>query len=562
MTDSREFRLPDLGEGVAEGEVVAWRVAPGDRVTEEDVLAEVETDKALVEVPSPYDGVVTELCAEEGEFLPVGAVLERIETDGGGESEPGTEEDGETTAAPEAAEPTEREADAPESTGRRVPAPPSVRRLARERGVDLAAVEGSGPGGRVTAADVERAADESGDSEAGGADDGATEEVSPPAETTGVGDSGGKSSGEDTPAEDESDSPPRERTLATPATRRVADEHGVDIDRVPASERRDGEAYVTAADVRAYAEADEAVEREAEEAGETEVAEPTDVGADEAERDTEAAGSGATPEPTTDDDRTAAGSPGGETTDAAAAAVEAAASALDGEPDGVSGERVPYRGVRRSIGERMARSARTVAHATHHDSVDASRLVQTRDALRGDVDAPLTYTAFVVRAVVDGLVEYPALNARLDEEREEIVYRDEYNVGIAVATEAGLVVPVVEDADDLSLPALAARIADLADRARDRTIDVEELRGGTFTVSNVGAVGGEYATPIVNHPEVAVLALGAVRERPRVVDGDVVARPTLPLSLSIDHRVVDGAEAAAFTNHVMERLREPARLLL
>ncbi len=264
----------------------------------------------------------------------------------------------------------------------------------------------------------------------------------------------------------------------------------------------------------------------------------TDTGAEEAERDAET-------EPASADDAPAAG-----TTEAAAAAVEAAAATLDTAGDGpagdVSGERVPYRGVRRSVGERMARSARTVPHATHHDSVDA----------------PLTYTAFVVRAVVDGLVGYPSLNARPDEDREEIVYRDEYNVGVAVATEAGLVVPVVEDADELDVPALAARVDGLASRARDRAVDVSDLRGGTFTVSNVGAVGGEYVTPIVNHPEVAVLALGAVRERPRVVEGEAVARHTLPLSLSIDHRVVDGAEAAAFTNRVMERLREPARLLL
>lgn len=557
----RDFRLPDLAEGVAEGEVVAWHVAEGDRVEEDDVLAEVETDKALVEVPSPYAGVVVERCAAEGEVVPVGEVLVRFEVDGttaaegvdDGAAMPETADDGATAAE-----------GVDDGQGRPVPAPPSVRRLAREAGLDLATVEGNGPGGRVTRADVEREVrdrrerateGERRSHEPGGANatggDGEGESA--------VGDAG-EERGETVDATPEpsersaSAVAPRDRTLATPATRRVADEVGVDLDRVPASEAREGEAYVTEADVRAYAEG-----------------RATEGGADEHEGET------ATPD-------------GRRTTEATTAAVEAAASALEervareteraasSEPSAegpdertaaappaagdVSGERVPYRGVRRSVGERLARSARTVPHATHHDSVDVRRLVEVREALNEVSDVRLTYTAFVVRAVVSGLAAYPALNAQLDEEREEIVYRDEYNVGVAVATEAGLIVPVVEDADELGLEALAERITDLAARARDRSLAVEELRGGTFTVSNVGAIGGEYATPIVNHPEAAVLALGAVRERPRVVDGAVVARPTLPLSLSIDHRVVDGAVAAAFTNHVMQRLREPARLLL
>ena len=569
-----EFRLPDLAEGVAEGEVVAWHVAEGDRVEEDDVLAEVETDKALVEVPSPYAGVVVERCAAAGEVVPVGEVLVRFESDDAVAGEPAekdeaeTGDDGETTGD---AESDRTEAgDAGDGRTRPVPAPPSVRRLAREVGVDLAAVDGSGPGGRVTRTDVERAARDQRERAAGGERDEDGERV-PAGE--------GSDTAEPTATErsDPDTGGPRDRTLATPATRRVADELGVDLDRVPASEEREGEAYVTEADVRAYAE------RGAEHVARTEGPGHETEGGDDGEppEARERGGAPATEaEPAAGDDR--------RTTEATAAAVEAAAAALEeevtrpgasdhgeaGGPDerttpappsaagDVSGERVPYRGVRRTIGERLAESARTVPHATHHDSVDARRLVEVREALNAETDVRLTYTTFVVRAVVSGLAAYPALNAQLNEEAEEIVYRDEYNVGVAVATEAGLMVPVVENADELGVEGLAERIADLAARARDRALAVDELRGGTFTVSNVGAVGGEYATPIVNHPEVAVLALGAIRERPRVVDGEVVARPTLPLSLSIDHRVVDGAVAAAFTNHVMERLREPARVLL
>ena len=594
-----EFRLPDLAEGVAEGEVVAWHVAEGDRVEEDDVLAEVETDKALVEVPSPYAGVVVERCAAAGEVVPVGEVLVRFESDDAVAGEPAekdeaeTGDDGETTGD---AESDRTEAgDAGDGRTRPVPAPPSVRRLAREVGVDLAAVDGSGPGGRVTRTDVERAARDQRERAAGGErrrrEPGGTDDRAARDQRERAAGGERDEDGERVPAGEGSDTAeptatersdpdtggPRDRTLATPATRRVADELGVDLDRVPASEEREGEAYVTEADVRAYAE------RGAEHVARTEGPGHETEGGDDGEppEARERGGAPATEaEPAAGDDR--------RTTEATAAAVEAAAAALEeevtrpgasdhgeaGGPDerttpappsaagDVSGERVPYRGVRRTIGERLAESARTVPHATHHDSVDARRLVEVREALNAETDVRLTYTAFVVRAVVSGLAAYPALNAQLNEEAEEIVYRDEYNVGVAVATEAGLMVPVVENADELGVEGLAERIADLAARARDRALAVDELRGGTFTVSNVGAVGGEYATPIVNHPEVAVLALGAIRERPRVVDGEVVARPTLPLSLSIDHRVVDGAVAAAFTNHVMERLREPARVLL
>ncbi|MEF8892342.1 MAG: biotin/lipoyl-containing protein, partial [Haloferacaceae archaeon] len=296
-----EFRLPDLAEGVAEGEVVAWHVAEGDRVEEDDVLAEVETDKALVEVPSPYAGVVVERCAAAGEVVPVGEVLVRFESDDAVAGEPAekdeaeTGDDGETTGD---AESDRTEAgDAGDGRTRPVPAPPSVRRLAREVGVDLAAVDGSGPGGRVTRTDVERAARDHQERaargerrrrEPGGTDDRAARDHQERAaggerrrrEPGSTDDraardqreraAGGErdEDGERVPAGEGSDTAeptatersdpdtggPRDRTLATPATRRVADELGVDLDRVPASEEREGEAYVTEADVRAYAE--------------------------------------------------------------------------------------------------------------------------------------------------------------------------------------------------------------------------------------------------------------------------------------------------------------------
>ncbi|MFB6301377.1 MAG: dihydrolipoamide acetyltransferase family protein [Haloferacaceae archaeon] len=587
----REFRLPDVGEGVAEGEIVEWLVEPGDPVSEDQPVAEVETDKALVEIPSPYDGTVHELHADPGEVVPVGEVVisfdvpeeaadeggAAAEAAGGGSAaeqaaaeeptaeqaaaeEPTAEQaaaeqaaaeqapepvdgeqapepiDGEGTEAAAAggeAEPTAEtgEAEPPTRPGGAV-APPSVRRLARELGVDLDVVAGSGPGGRVTESDVRTAAE--GGTAAGTEGEAAAtaEETSEgkgeePPEPRSVGEglesavtrrdgaSGaeeGETEGERTTAAGPSgaEAAGRERTLAAPATRRIAEEAGVDIDDVPTDETRDGEAFVTPEQVRAYAAG-----------GATEPAETGEGTGAEGESGAEAE---AEPRP--------------------------------------SGERVPYRGVRRTIGDRLTKSKFTAPHVTHHDSADVTELVAVREELNAAADVRLTYLPLVMKAVIAGLREFPYVNAQLDEERSEIVLRDEYNLGVATATDAGLMVPVIEDADAKGLEALASEVAERTDRARDRTIDREELQGGTFTITNVGTIGGEYATPIVNYPEVAILALGAIEDRPRVVDGEVVARKTLPLSLSIDHRVVDGAVAARFTNHVIDLLEHPTRLLL
>jgi pyruvate dehydrogenase E2 component (dihydrolipoamide acetyltransferase) len=523
----KEFKLPDVGEGVAEGELVAWHVSPGDAVTEDQVVAEVETDKALVDVPSPYDGTVKELLAEEGEVVPVGDVIITFEVEGEGDEEEETA--GETESVDEAEPSTDGEETAtaetePESPSGRVFAPPTVRRLARELGVDLADVEGSGPSGRVTESDVRNAAE--GGAEA---DDG---ETAGPRSVSFSGNSAVSKAGDSGNGRaDASASAPsaagRERTLAAPATRRIADEEGVDIDDVPATEERDGQPFVTEADVRQYAE----VQRAAQEA---------DAEALAAE---EGAGEAAEPrEP-------------------------AAASAVESEPatGPAAGERVPYRGVRKAIGDQMVRSKYTAPHVTHHDEADVTDLVELREELKllaAERDVKLTYMPFVTRAVVAALKEYPSMNAQLDEENEEIVLRDEYNVGVATATDAGLLVPVIHGADGMGLLDLARETAESVEKARTRKISPAEMQGGTFTITNVGVIGGEYATPIINYPEVGILALGAIKEKPRVVDGDVVPRKVLTLSLSFDHRVVDGAIAAQFTNEVKEYLETPKLLLL
>ncbi|WP_122088009.1 dihydrolipoamide acetyltransferase family protein [Halalkalicoccus subterraneus] len=505
----REFKLPDVGEGVAEGEIVQWLVEPGDEVSEDQPVAEVETDKAVVEVPSPVNGSVKEIRAEEGEVVPVGEVIITFAVEGEDE-----DEEQETAESEEPTESQEQVSEEPadigdgsepiETSAGRVFAPPNVRRLARELGVDISSVSGSGPSGRVTEGDV-RAADEgSGERSKGPKQfDAGLQSATRKAGESGEGDG----STDDTGAVESAD---RDRTLAAPATRTLAEEEGLDLNRVPATEERDGEAFVTPEAVKEYAQA----QREAKAAD--------------------------------------------------AQAVSEAGTGADGEP-AEREERVPYRGIRRTIGTQMATSKFTAPHVSHHDTAEVEGLVEARAELKARAEergVRLTYMPFIMKAIVAVLKEFPEMNASLDEESEEIVVKNYYNVGIAVATDAGLMVPVVKKVDEKGLLQLASEVNDLAKKARERSITREEMQGGTFTITNFGAIGGEYATPIINHPEVAILGLGELAERPIAEDGEVKAAHTLPLSLSIDHRVVDGADAAAFANRVMEYLENPTLLLL
>ena len=558
----REFTLPDVGEGVAEGELLEWHVAVGDTVTEDQVVAEVETDKAVVDVPSPVNGTVRELRAEPGDVVPVGDVIITFDVEGedapeedaaGGDAETGVSADagatdgtdagaadtaGDGEAAGDSADAGAAEA-GPSGNGHaggRVFAPPSARKLARELGVDITTVEGSGPGGRVTDSDVRAAAEgmsddtggetelESavrriGDDEGDGASaagDGETASegagaVGPEAAASSVATGGTGAGGAATP-----EAAGRERTLAAPATRKVARDLDVDIDDVPADEGRDGEAFVTEAAVREYATA---------------------------QQRTQAADTAAMA--------------GAETAGEAAAAD----AAVTGERE----RREPYRGVRKTIGEAMERSKFTAPHVTHHDTVDVTALVAAREKLKPRAEQQgvrLAYLPFVMKAVVAALKDHPVLNTSLDEENGEIVYKNYYDIGVATATDAGLMVPVVEGVDGKGLVEIAGDVNELTTKARDRSIARDELRGSTFTITNFGTIGGEYATPIINYPETAILGLGAIKERPWVHEGEVVPRKVLTLSLSVDHRVVDGADAARFVNTLKEYLEDPALLLL
>jgi pyruvate/2-oxoglutarate dehydrogenase complex dihydrolipoamide acyltransferase (E2) component len=368
-----EFKLPDLGEGLTEGEVSRWLVEEGQEVAEDDPLVEIQTDKTTVEIPSPAAGKVARILVGEGEVVPVGTVLVVIGEDG-------------AAAEPAMAGGQSQGQSLGQAPGRvrsgRVSATPLVRKIAQELGVDLQEVEGTGPQGRITEEDVRQVAT-----------------------------SGGQAPGHEPPG------------------------------RVP------------------------------------------------------------------------------------------------------EGRREPLRGVRRLIAEHMARAHREVPPVTWVEECDF-----------GQVDMP-KLVATTLKASAQALQEFPELNARL--EGDEIVYLDRYDIGVAVQTEQGLVVPVVRGCDMRSLEELDADVRRLADGARAGTLEPADLRGSTFTVTSAGKLGGLFSTPIVNYPEVAILSIGRIGPRPVVRDGKLVARPLGTICVTFDHRVVDGARAAEFGLAVVERLEHP-----
>jgi pyruvate dehydrogenase E2 component (dihydrolipoamide acetyltransferase) len=499
-----EIVLPDLGRGVSSGELVAWLVEPGDRVAADQTIAEVETDKSLVEVPVPGPGVVAELRADPGTTVGEGDVVAAVDLDEGaagsgaaddesgdesaagdaraaGESaagdrvqatgEPaGATESDEQTATSQGAEPT--------VASERVFAPPRVRRLARELGVDIATVEGTGDGGAVTESDVRAAAEKrsAGSSEQSG-----------PREFTG----GTAATARREAAESDEDAG------TEPSTGPTADRESVPEPRNPSATKP------------------AVVRRE-------DGAEPL---AERVER---------------------------------GPAVESASESATGTTADPVSEPAP--GTLSASGSVPPETAG--AQTTHYDDVDvtAMRAARERLAAAGVADGAISDLAFAVGAVASALSAVPELNGPIED--GEIDRRERINVAIAVPTDDGLIAPVVVDADDVGLPALAREIAELVDRAEDGSLSPAETADGTFTVTDFGALGGTYATPSVEAAGTAVLALGEVRERPRVHDGEVTPRAVLPLSAAVDSRAVDGAAAAQFLTEVRRYLTTPELILL
>lgn len=411
-----DFRLPDIGEGIAEGEVVKWLVKEGDKVDENQPLFEVMTDKATVEIPSPRAGIIVKLLVKEGQVVPVESVVLIID-------------DGNSSKKIEPSHNIEekKEDNKPDfilieenTSNKKVLATPATRKFARDNNVDLSKVKGTASNGRITKEDVIN--------------------------------------------------------------------------------------YLNQ-DKKAVSQSKELI-----------VIEPTYEKSEKNQK-----------------------------------------------KEFFDEERVPFRGLRKKIAENLLRSKHNAPHFMIADEVDVTELVHFRrdcKDLANKKGVKLTYLPFIIKAVVSALKDFPTLNSVLDEVNSELVIKKYYNIGVAVSTNQGLIVPVMKNADKRSVFDSAKELERLADNTRNGKIDIEDLKGGTFTITNIGSIGGLFSSPIINYPEVAILAVNKIVEKPVVKKGEIKIRSMMYLSMSCDHRVVDGAIATMFLNRVIELIENPKFLLL
>jgi pyruvate dehydrogenase E2 component (dihydrolipoamide acetyltransferase) len=428
-----ELKLADLGEGMHEAEVVEWLVNVGDTVKLDQTVVKVETDKAIVEIPAPVAGRVSEIRVPNGQTARVGDVLVVF--------------------------------DVPSSTNGDHAAP--------ARGANATMTQTTSP-------------------------------VSSATSTT-------------------QSTTPKPRVLAAPAVRKLAFELAIDLEQVTPS---NANGRVSFEDVKAFAE----------KAKSASIPTPTSVGTRFIASETPA--SRVTP---------------------------STASQTSISMSQTQDERQPLTGLRKRIAEHMERSWRTIPHATAFGEVDATGLVALRDVLKPVAEKRgirLTYMPLLIKLLIPLLKEFPIFNASLDEERREIIYKRSYHIGIATATPEGLLVPVLRNADRLTLLDMAANVDRLIEGAKQRTLTLPEVSGSTFTLNNVGSFGGSTGTPIINHPEVAILAFGKIQDKAIVEHGAVIVRPIMPLALSFDHRLIDGALSGAFMGRFKELVENPQQLML
>jgi 2-oxoisovalerate dehydrogenase E2 component (dihydrolipoyl transacylase) len=423
-----EFKLPDVGEGMHEGEISRWLVKEGDTVTMDQPVVEVQTDKVNAELSSPATGVIKKLFFAEGDTVHVGETLFILDT--------GSDEVA-ATAAPTLEEKPQTGGEVPAAEARplsavinRALATPYVRQLAREMNIDIEQVTGTGPAGRVTEADLQQFA---------------------------------------------------QRPVSSPASALVQEKQ--EVPQVPA-------ASVT--------------------------------------------------QPNT------------------------AKLVLSGYPEETE-ERIIMKGIRKKIAEHMSKSVSIIPHVTHFDELEMDALKALRDRLKGyaaEQGVKLTFLPFFIKALVIALKEFRTFNASIDDKTGEIILKNYYHIGIATDTEQGLIVPVIKHADRKSIFQLAQEISILAALAREGKLTLDQITGGTFTISNVGPIGGQQATPIINHPEVAILALHKMEPRVVVRNREMVIRDMMNMSLSFDHRLIDGVASVRFTNRIKQLLENPDLLLM
>ncbi|HIJ99728.1 TPA: 2-oxo acid dehydrogenase subunit E2 [archaeon] len=427
----KEFIFPDVGEGISEGKLVKWSVKPGDKVEEDQIIGEIETDKAIVEMPSPYEGIIKELKVPEGGTIHVGEVLVVYEGDGEVELEKPVEKKaresvgivGDVSTKASGVLPAGLQGRTSSAPSDHIKAAPAARKLAKELKVELSTIKGSGPAGAITVKDVKAAS---------------PEEKEPEKKTA-------------------AEAPEEEKTEKKIRVVRKYDMYG----------------YV---------------------------------------------------------------------------------------------KRVPLSMIRKTIAKTMVKSWKEIPHVTHMDEADVTELVEVRKTekeIAAEQGIHLTYLPFIMKAMMGALKKYPDFNASYDEENEELVIKEYYNIGFAVDTEAGLMVPVLKRSEQKTLMTLAKEMQDLAEAARSRKINIMDMQGGSITITNIGSLGGLYATPIIRPPEVAILGLGKIYDK--IVpgkDGKPEVRKVMPISLSFDHRVLDGANAARFVSEIIRHLADPDILLV
>jgi 2-oxoisovalerate dehydrogenase E2 component (dihydrolipoyl transacylase) len=426
---TREFKLPDLGEGVAEGEIVKWLVNEGDPIKEDQPMVEVMTDKATVQIPSPTTGKVGRIMTKEGQTVKVGDIL--VTFDGESESTEPQRKDTNSPTASSSGVP--QKIDPIKITGIGVAATPATRKLARDLNVSLETILGSGPGGRITEDDIRKAS---------------------------------KGSNQNTIISD--------RPILQPTT---------------------------------------------------EQSQTPFVG-----------------------------------TQSISTSYTASAQSKNGGE-----EHFPIHGIRKRVAEKMSRSVHTAATVTHIDEVDFTQLIALREKAKPFAESQnvkLTFLPFIMKAAVSSLKEFPYFNSSIDDDKQEIIVKHYYNIGFAADTPNGLIVPVVKSVDKKSIFEIARELGDLSEKARVGKIALDEIQGGTFTITNIGTLGGMISTPIINSPEVAILGVHKIQKKPVVRNDQIVIRDISFVSLSFDHRIVDGADAARFTTKLISILENPGLLMM
>ncbi|MFS0890828.1 dihydrolipoamide acetyltransferase family protein [Peribacillus frigoritolerans] len=447
-----QFRLPDIGEGIHEGEIVKWFVKPGDKIQEDDVLCEVQNDKAVVEIPSPVEGTVEEILVQEGTVAVVGDVL--VTFDAPGYENLQFKGDHGEEAKAEGEKNTEAQVQATAEAGQEV-----------------------------------------------------KKEAAPVQENSGVTGAG---------AQPQVEADPSRRIIAMPSVRKYAREQGVNIREITGS---GDNGRIMKEDIDAFKNGKTAPQQPA---AQSEASQQNDT----------------------------------ETTEKQKVSI----------PEGQYPEtREKMSGMRKAIAKAMVKSKQTAPHVTLMDEVDVTLLVAHRKKFKeiaAKKGIKLTFLPYVVKALTSALREFPMLNTSFDDEASEIIHKHYYNIGIAADTDKGLLVPVVKDADRKSTFAISQEINELATKARDGKLAPNEMKGASCSITNIGSAGGQWFTPVINHPEVAILGIGRIAEKAIVRDGEIIAAPVLALSLSFDHRMIDGATAQHALNHIKKLLNDPELLLM